>query len=1007
MLSSVLDTFTSFTACSTNLSDSFLHSDAPHTSLHTLTLHPIPLKSYSYTLPFTYIEINDRMIPTSGEFKGFEIRLIATITTVQKDTLAQSSYSTFAEAQHNMKQRTSYKEAVSMLEGVGKKDTIVIVLAELRKYVEVGGLGGTWNWEIGEECCKAVETLREFEGINWGVVKLTLLNEKPPLFLKSMSDMLANAKGLCFIKSTKLAVGVGIQAGTGIVIARNGDGWSAPSSFGMVGGVLGGVGAASSSILFIISSEEGLQQFMEGEVVVGGGGVGAVAGRGKEGFIGASAANCGSITFDDQGSCGADAFTEPFLKSHKKTDSRGTIERPNSVFSSMTQSMTEIPAAGGGVTALTAFAISAGAYVGISVEGCRLFCRDSVNQSLYKMRTGREVTPRDLLSGRVDNPSCAKNLYTALHSFESYSTVTYPEIPDTIGQAVIAENPTIFGKTEKENEVPASIASAWRAVNAAKKKSADIKDFEKLTLKALHKGIAVTAVLEESSRKPAILKMGEDGYLKIGFQFSQSQSQSQPSPTIQSSFTLSSSIDLHSVDAVAFEPFIDFPINFGESSEKFRLCNLQNIDDNTLAFFCDSVKENVFLLAGIRMLSVTEARRLGRKSTTLYPTLSDYSLTEGDPGAPTLSRCIGCLTAKFNFEALRIFLIDPDSPVMEDFRHVAAHYDGQATNWKPDGGDWDCSTECDGTVASDDDKTLGSSVGSVHTHSHSQGKLFLMNMTGYKRSFRFRREGRDENSEKPSEIVIEAQKIEMDSDSSFTLSRSYQHSAAGFSHRARITMTLTQPSPHHIALESFSKVIGPRGGNMETDSVIYQVQQEVEGAWGEGGLLCYINETLMDGRGEIMKGETSTFASLSRSPERPEEKRNSKSPVEQKAADNELVNKDSSSSLSTQSSSMQVQNNQPTVMVMPLPKLPLTLLPCPVEDDEDNLTQDTEDRKQMSRDDERRRKRGMLRTGFAVDEVRRNLIESRDDIDVDIIEEEGGGKNDKKVKGILTKIGLK
>ena len=116
---------------------------------------------------------------------------------------------------------------------------------------------------------------------------------------------------------------------------------------------------------------------------------------------------------------------------------------------------------------------------------------------------------------------------------------------------------------------------------------------------------------------------------------------------------------------MAFEPFIDFPINLGESSEKFRLCNLQNIDDNTLAFFCDSVKENVFLLAGIRMLSVTEARRLGRKSTTLYPTISDYSLTEGDPGAPTLSRCIGCLTAKFNFEALRIFLIDPDSPVME------------------------------------------------------------------------------------------------------------------------------------------------------------------------------------------------------------------------------------------------------------------------------------------------------------------------------------------------------
>ena len=252
------------------------------------------------------------------------------------------------------------------------------------------------------------------------------------------------------------------------------------------------------------------------------------------------------------------------------------------------------------------------------------------------------------------------------------------------------------------------------------------------------------------------------------------------------------------------------------------------------------------------MLAVTEARRLGRKTSILYPTLSNYS--ESDAGAPTLSRCIGCLTGKFSFEALRIFFIDPDSPVMLDFRHLASHSDGNISDWKPDGGDWDAESALQHydarSVVSDDaasraESYEGDGKGGEKENSkakenkqNNQSKLFLMNMAGYKRTFRFKREGDGDVEEGSSvnssgckvltETIIEVHKIEEDSENVFSLSRTYHPRYEGLTYKVQVTLTLTQPNLHHISIEAFSKVVGPKGGTMATDSVIYQVQQEVE-----------------------------------------------------------------------------------------------------------------------------------------------------------------------------------
>ena len=71
-----------------------------------------------------------------------------------------------------------------------------------------------------------------------------------------------------------------------------------------------------------------------------------------------------------------------------------------------------------GIAPIVAYAKSQGLYVGVSLEGSRIYARDDINRRAYKFTSGRDVTAADILAGRVATPREAEGLYAALHSVE-------------------------------------------------------------------------------------------------------------------------------------------------------------------------------------------------------------------------------------------------------------------------------------------------------------------------------------------------------------------------------------------------------------------------------------------------------------------------------------------------------------------------------------------------------------------------------------------------------------
>lgn len=67
------------------------------------------------------------------------------------------------------------------------------------------------------------------------------------------------------------------------------------------------------------------------------------------------------------------------------------------------------------VAPIVAYARSQGIYLGVSLEGSKLFTRDDINERSYKFITGADVIAGDVLSGKIDTPPEAEGLYAALH----------------------------------------------------------------------------------------------------------------------------------------------------------------------------------------------------------------------------------------------------------------------------------------------------------------------------------------------------------------------------------------------------------------------------------------------------------------------------------------------------------------------------------------------------------------------------------------------------------------
>jgi lipid-binding SYLF domain-containing protein len=211
--------------------------------------------------------------------------------------------------------------------------------------------------------------------------------------------MIQKAVGLAFVRASKVVLGVSLHGGSGIVIARLGDGtWSAPSAIGTWGLGFGlQFGLEVAEYIFILQTQESLDHFKRGSSFNIGGNVGAaVAGIGREAYGAASVGNTCTRSAEQQ---------QVKEDEYNDEDSEENLPRDT--------------AAAFGVAPIVAYAKSQGLYVGVSLEGSRIFTRSDVNARAYKFATGRELSAKDILSGKVATPPEAEDLYAALHRYDA------------------------------------------------------------------------------------------------------------------------------------------------------------------------------------------------------------------------------------------------------------------------------------------------------------------------------------------------------------------------------------------------------------------------------------------------------------------------------------------------------------------------------------------------------------------------------------------------------------
>lgn len=203
--------------------------------------------------------------------------------------------------------------------------------------------------------------------------------------------MIQKAVGLAFVRTSKVVLGVSFHIGSGIIIARLPDGtWSAPSAIGIFGAGVGfQFGVEVVEYIFILRTEESLAQFRLGGHVTLGGNLGAAfAGMGREALGAASIGGtmCSPKTHPNGYPVDVDDFdfeVKPIQ-----------------------------------LAPIVAYARTQGIYVGLSLEGSRIFTRHDINNRTYKFATGKAASAADILGGKVATPPEAEDLYASLHSAE-------------------------------------------------------------------------------------------------------------------------------------------------------------------------------------------------------------------------------------------------------------------------------------------------------------------------------------------------------------------------------------------------------------------------------------------------------------------------------------------------------------------------------------------------------------------------------------------------------------
>jgi lipid-binding SYLF domain-containing protein len=165
--------------------------------------------------------------------------------------------------------------------------------------------------------------------------------------------VMRNAKGLAIMTVLKAGFGVSAQGGKGLVVARANGGWSGPSAIGTGGGGFGlQIGAAVTEFVIVLNTDAAVKAF----------------------------SHVGNVTI------GADVSVVA-----------GPVGR-------------DVAAGVLPTAAIYTYSNSQGLFAGMSLQGAVIVARDDANERYY----GKQVTPSEVLSGRVPPPEGAMKLIRAL-----------------------------------------------------------------------------------------------------------------------------------------------------------------------------------------------------------------------------------------------------------------------------------------------------------------------------------------------------------------------------------------------------------------------------------------------------------------------------------------------------------------------------------------------------------------------------------------------------------------
>lgn len=254
---------------------------------------------------------------------------------------------------------------------------------------------------------------------------------------KTIRSLIQSAYGLAFVRSSKLGIlGMSVNGGTGIVIARLPDGtWSSPSAIGFSGMGFGmQFGFESMESIWILQTKESVEQFQSGTNFAIGGNVGYAVpfkSGGREVYGAATTHIKSDSSISNITGC---TPTNSSLRNHSRSEENENGKKID-------------------VSHIVAYAKTSGLYFGVSLEGNRIYTRHDINSRTYQFMSNKpEISALEILSGKLPTPPEAEDLYEALYNVE-YSN-DMPKLPAAF---LKINNDTDW---KYDSDVPSIISSA-------------------------------------------------------------------------------------------------------------------------------------------------------------------------------------------------------------------------------------------------------------------------------------------------------------------------------------------------------------------------------------------------------------------------------------------------------------------------------------------------------------------------------------------------------------------